>query len=173
MAIGRIASLIGSLAPGAAAEPAQADATREARTAEASGGTHDRNHRQSGDAAGMVAQIEQILSAIRQLHENASQDGAGMALSPSGTTLKGSVTALGHLLATARDTRTALPRPLIDKALDVVGSVEGGLGTIPSAVEDRTSRMAAADADRVRALADRFVGEMQAAIGTVRTALGR
>lgn len=164
MGLGRIAALLGVATP-AAESPVQPDAVPTDRTAAASAGAHaDFNAKDGTGKSDIAAQIEAVITAIRQLDDNASQDGAGMAFSRSGATLRDSVGALGHLMTTARETGVALSGDLVQDAGDAVGAVESRLRTVQDGVEQRAHRLPPSDEARVRETAGRFVAEMQAVI---------
>lgn len=173
MGIGRIAALLGSLAPSAPTEqvPTEAVASEPAVTASEQSHSFDRAAQDNGgsDAA---AQIQAVVNAIRQLNDNAGQDGAGMAFSQSGATLRDSVAALSHLLKNAQDSRTVLPQPLLAEAGAVVGAVEARMETVRRAVDERLERMAAADQQRVRQTTGAFLTEMHSLLYATRGVLG-
>jgi hypothetical protein len=172
MGIGRIASLLGSLSPTAApAEQAAPDAPGRDEVIVAPPGGMESEHRPGEGKADMAAQIQQLLSAIQQLHATASEDGAAMAFSRSGASLRDAVGGLGHLLATARDTGAKLPQDLVQDSKRVVGEVETGLSGLKSAIQQRMDAMEPHAAARIGETASRFVAEMQAALNHVRGAL--
>lgn len=173
MGLGRIVALIGSLTPAAEA-PAQPEvAVNDRPVAVPAGAQAGFDAKDGADKSDAAAQIEAVISAIHQLHDHASQDGAGMAFSRSGASLRDSVGALGHLMAAARDTGVPLSTDLVKEAGAAVDTVEARLGAVEAGIEQRAHRLSATDEARVRDVAGRFVAEMQGAIAQTRTVIGR
>lgn len=171
MGIGRIAALLGSLSP-SAAEQAQSDVTRtEPAIAEAASNSSDHNF-QDNPSSDAAIQIQAVIGAIRQLNENAGQDGAAMAFSQSGGTLKESVGGLTYLMQNARDSRAALPAQMLSDVAQVARDVEARVQTVRDGIDQRLTRMQGADQQRLRQAADSFVAEMQNTLTTLKTLAG-
>lgn len=169
MAIGRLVSLLG-LSP-ATLPPQQPEDPLHDKAVTSAGAGTDRQGPGQRDESDMSAQIRAVLGAIRQLHENASEDGAGMAFSHSGNALRGSIGALGHLLATARDSREVLPPRIIGDAVKVMDVVDADLERLGDAMTDRLRRLPVNDRDRAQDVTSRFMGEMNAAVALVRATI--
>lgn len=170
MAIGRLVSLLG-LSPNTAPHPQTDDQLHDKAITSAESGDSRLSGGQNNDSD-MATQIKAVLGAIRQLHENASEDGAGMAFSRAGTALQGSIEALGHLLGTARDTREPLPTPITEETAKVMTEVESDMDRLASSLDDRHRRQPTGEHDRAHAAANTFMTEMKSAVAVVRGFLG-
>lgn len=173
MGLGRIASLLGSLHPAAETQQAPPEPAPNDRPPTPAAGPDTSYDRNASARSDIAAQIQAILTAIQRLHESASQDGAGMAFSHSGSTLRDSVGALGHLMAAARDSGVALSADLVREAETTVAAVDGRLQAVRDGVEQRVATLPATDRDRIRDVAGRFVSEMQAAIAHTQSVIAR
>lgn len=169
MAIGRLVSLLG-LGPVTAPQQ-QPDDSLHGDAVGAAGSGAERHGPGQRDETDVSAQIRAVLGAIRQLHENASEDGAGMAFSHAGNALPGSIGALGHLLATARDSREALPPRIIGDTVKVMNAVDEDLDRLGASVADRLRQLPAVDRDRAHDVTGRFMAEMKTAVALVRATL--
>lgn len=163
MAIGRLVSLLG-LSPNAAPHQQTDDQLHDKAITSAGSGEGRLTGGQSNESD-MANQIKAVLGAIRQLHENASEDGAGMAFSHAGTALQGSITALGHLLGTARE---ALPAPIAEETAKVMTDVEAGMARLASSLDDRHRRQPGGEHDPAHEAANHYMTEMKAALALVR-----
>ncbi|MEW5728243.1 MAG: hypothetical protein AB1918_10500 [Pseudomonadota bacterium] len=173
MGLGRIASLLGSLHPAAETQQAPPELALNDRPAAAAEGPHTSYDRNAGGKTDVAAQIQAVITAIQQLHDSSSQDGAGMAFSHSGTTLRDSVGALGHLMAAARDSGVPLSADLVKEAEATVAAVDTRLQTVREGIEQRAQRTSGAEEARIREVAGRFLAEMQAAVAHTQSVIAR
>lgn len=177
MGIGRIASFLSSLSPASesAAAVAAADESlpETQRLAEGSGAIGDRNrHGDSQQSADITHQLQTMITAVRQLNENAIQQGAAVSVSDAGTQLRNAVSGLGHLLATVdaqglfRQAQTQ-----IKQANEVVDSVEAGIAGTQAATDQLLRQMPPQQAQFAQEASRRFQVEMRNAIDQVRGTL--
>ena len=177
MGIGRIASFLSSLSPASesASAVAAADETlpESQRQTEAAADTGDRRQRdQSQQTADVTQQLATMITAVRQLNENALQQGAAISVSEAGTQLKNAVTGLGHLLATVDAQGLAnKAQNQIKQANEVVDSVEAGIAGTQSATEQLLRNMPAQQAQYAQEVSQRFQADMRNALDRVRGSL--
>lgn len=179
MGIGRIASFLSSLSASAAAESAtpveSSDGVVIGGESSASSATaaedRDRN-RDSGNAADVTQQLQTMVSAVRQLNDNAVQQGAAVAVSPAGAQLKNAVTGLGHLLATIDSGAvTEGTTRQLHEAGKVMDSVEAGIVGAQAAAEQMARQMPAQQAQYALETSQRFQKDMRNALDQVRGTL--
>ena len=177
MGIGRIASFLGSLSP-ASESAAAAAATDETlpesqRLAEGTDGASDRRrYSDSQQTADITQQLQTMIGAVRQLNENAIQQGAAISVSDAGTQLKNAVSGLGHLLATV-DAQGLFKQAQaqIKQANEVVDSVEAGIAGTQAATDQLLRQIPPQQAQFAQEASQRFQTEMRNAIGQVRGTL--
>ena len=177
MGIGRIASLLSSLSP--ASESASAVTASEetlpdsGRLTEGTGSSHERRQSQdSSQTSDITQQIQTMIAAVRQLNDNAVQQGAAVAVSSAGAQLKNAVTGLGHLLA-AVDAQTLAggAASQIKQANEVVDAVEAGIVGTQAATEQLLRTMPQQQAQYAQETSQRFQVEMRNALDQVRGSL--
>jgi len=177
MGIGRIASFLSSLSPASesASAVAAADETlpESQRQAEGAADASDRRQRdQSQQSADVTQQLATMITAVRQLNENAIQQGAAISVSEAGNQLKNAVTGLGHLLATVDAQGLAnKAQSQIKQANEVVDSVEAGIAGTQSATEQLLRNMPAQQAQYAQEVSQRFQTDMRNALDKVRGSL--
>lgn len=164
MSIGRIAALLGSLSP-SAAEQAQTEASIHEPAVAAPDSSISDNNPGANPGNESLAQIQAVIGAIRQLNDNAGQDGAAMAFSQSGSTLKDSVSGLAYLVQNAGP----LPDGVKADVAQLTRDVEVRVQTVRDGLEQRLAHtQKAADQQRLSQIAGAFVTEMQSALTTLK-----
>ena len=177
MGIGRIASFLSSLSPASESASAVAASDEElpdaGRQTEGAGDAQDRRQRQDSQQTGDITQqLQTMIAAVRQLNDNAVQQGAAVAVSPAGTQLKNAVTGLGHLLAavdsSSVDSSTATQ---IKHANEAIDAVQTGIAGTQAATEQLIKQMPPQQAQYAQETAQRFQAEMTKAIDQVKGTL--
>lgn len=176
MGIGRIATFLSSLSPGsesaalAASDEVSADS---ARMTEQSGGTRDRRQPQDSNQTGDITQqLQTMIAAVRQLNDNAVQQGAAVAVSSAGAQLKNAVTGLGHLLAAVdAQVLAGAAQNQVKQANEVVDAVEAGIVGTQAATEQLLRQMPPQQAQYAQETSQRFQAEMRQALDRVRGSL--
>ncbi|MBR9972386.1 hypothetical protein [Magnetospirillum sulfuroxidans] len=143
------------------------------RLTEGTGGTHERRQSQdSNQTNDITQQIQTMIAAVRQLNDNAVQQGAAVAVSSAGAQLKNAVTGLGHLLAMAdAQTLASGAASQIKQANEVVDAVEAGIVGTQAATEQLLRNMPAQQAQYAQETSQRFQVEMRNALDQVRGSL--
>lgn len=173
MAVGKIASFLSSLSPNKEATAAES-MPEEApeRSAEALAEQHLSRQRREADPNHIAFQLQTMVGAVRALNETAAEQGAALALSPTGLQLKNAVIGLGHLLAAVDDqamaTGAAAPAR---EAAHAVQAVEASLAAAQSSSAKALQTLPSEQAERIRTLSDGFQREMHQALGRVHEAL--
>lgn len=120
---------------------------------------------------GMIEQIRIVLDQLGRIHEQASQDGAGLPSSRSGEALKGALSGLSSLLSAVRP-GAASPevQSLMQETADTATRVNDSLDRSAEAVSSLLSRMDAREQRRLEDQAQRFFSESRALIAQVQSA---
>ena len=173
MGIGRITSFLNSLSP--SKEPTATDAVPDEaaeRKAESLSEQSLSHERQQNDSNHIAAQLQTMVGAVRALNDNATEQGAALAVSPAGLQLKNAVIGLGHLLAAVdgRAMATGAAAP-VREAANVADAVETSLAATQSAAAQLLRSLPAEQAERIRSVSDGFQRDMRTALAQVRDAL--
>lgn len=177
MGIGRIASFLNSLSPSSDAASAALSADDLGDDAgpliDSANGVQsndaDRQNKQSSD---IPQQLQTMIAAVRQLTENAVQQGAAVAVSSAGSDLKNAVHSLGHLLASVDAQAMANGAATqIKQANDVVDAVESGILGTQAATEQLLRQMPPQQAQYAQETSQRFQSDMRQALEQVRGTL--
>lgn len=120
---------------------------------------------------GMVEQIRIVLEQLGRIHEQASQDGAGLPSSRSGEALKGALSGLSSLLSAVRPgAATPEVQTLMQKTADAVSRVDASLNRSAEAVSSLLTRLDLREQRRLEEQSQRYFAESRALVAQVQSA---